>query len=63
MTEPSETITFSRPTYIGPSWQIEARWPRGHIEAIAGFKTEAKAEEWLAGSRCQAWLRERGYAK
>jgi hypothetical protein len=60
MAEPRE-ITFSRPKHVGPGWQIEARWPRGHIEVIT-FTSEAKADEWLAGSRSKAWLKARGFA-
>jgi hypothetical protein len=56
----SRGITFTRPKYVEPNWQIEAVWPRGHIEIIAGFKSEADADEWL-NSRSSAWLKARGY--
>jgi hypothetical protein len=43
--------------------EIFATFPSGQQEHIAGFKTEDEAIEWLTGSRCQASLNARGYAK
>jgi hypothetical protein len=47
----------------GLEWYLVATYPGGQQEHITGFKTEAEAVEWLASSRCQAWLKARGYAK
>jgi hypothetical protein len=57
-------VTFDpRPLTSGTGWYVVATYRGGHQEHIPGFKTEAEALEWLASSRCQAWLKARGYAK
>jgi hypothetical protein len=55
-------VTFDpKPLRSGTGWDVVATGSQQ--EHIPGFKTEAEAIEWLAGSRCQAWLKARGYAK
>lgn len=57
-------VTFDpKPRKVGPGWRLVATFPSGQQEYITGFKSEADAVEWLASSRCQAWLKARGYAK
>jgi hypothetical protein len=57
-------VTFDpKPQRSGTGWYVVATYPDGRQEHILGFKTEAEAVEWLASSRCQAWLKARGYAK
>ncbi len=57
-------VTFDpKPRKIGSGWRVVATYPSGQQEYITGFKTEAEAIEWLASSRCQAWLKARSYAK
>jgi hypothetical protein len=57
-------VTFDpKPRKIGPEWHVVATYPSGQQEHITGFETEAAAIEWLASSRCHAWLKARGYAK
>jgi hypothetical protein len=57
-------VTFDpKPLTSGTGWYVVATYPGGQQEHIPGFKTEAEAVEWLASSRCQAWLKARGYAK
>jgi hypothetical protein len=64
MVEDVPKVTFDpKPLKRGPEWYLVATYPSGQQEHISGFKTEADAIEWLASSRCQAWLKARGYAK
>jgi len=57
-------VTFNpKPLKSGTGWYVVATYPGGQQEHIPGFKTEAEAVEWLASSRCLAWLKARGYAK
>jgi hypothetical protein len=64
MVEDVPKVTFdSEPLKRGPEWYLVATYPSGQQEHITGFKTEADAIEWVASSRCQAWLKARGYAK
>ena len=57
-------VTFDpKPQRSGTGWYLVATYPGSQQEHIPGFKTEAEAVEWLASSRCQAWLKARGYAK
>jgi hypothetical protein len=57
-------VTFDpKPLRSGTGWHVVATYPGSQQEHIPGFKTEAEAVEWLASSRCQAWLKARGYAK
>jgi len=59
-----DEVTFDpNPRKVGPGWRLVATYPSGQQEYITGFETEAAAIEWLAGSRCQAWLKARGFAK
>jgi hypothetical protein len=39
------------------NWFVAATWPDGRFEEIKGFKTESKANEWIA-KEFQAWLDE-----
>jgi hypothetical protein len=50
-----------KPLKAGERWYIVATYPGGMQEQIPGFHSEAEAKEWLA-SKCQTWLRARGYA-
>ena len=60
----SRRVTFDpKPLKSGTGWYVVATYPGSQQEHIPGFKTEAEAVEWLASSRCQAWLKARGYAK
>jgi hypothetical protein len=36
-------------------WRVAARWPDGHVEDIAGFKSELEANDWIA-DHFQEWL-------
>ena len=64
MTKDVSKVTFDlRPVRSGTGWYVVATYPGSQQEHIPGFKTEAEAVEWLASSRCQAWLKARGYAK
>ena len=57
-------VTFNpKPLKSGTGWYVVATYSGSQQEHIPGFKTEAEAVEWLASSRCQAWLEARGYAK
>jgi hypothetical protein len=57
-------VTFDpKPLRSGTGWYVVATYPGSQQEHIPGFKTEAEAVEWLASSRCQAWLKVRGFAK
>jgi hypothetical protein len=57
-------VTFDpKPRKVGPEWHVVATYPSGQQEHITGFRTKAGALEWLASTRCQAWLKARGYAK
>jgi hypothetical protein len=57
-------VTFDpKPLKRGPECYLVATYPGGQEEHITGFKTEVEAIEWLASSRCQAWLKAPGYAK
>lgn len=57
-------VTFDpKPLKSGTDWYLVATYPDGQQEHITGFKIEADAIEWLDSSRCQAWLKARGYAK
>jgi hypothetical protein len=42
----------------GQGWSVAARWPDGHIEHIAIFKSEFEANEWIAND-FQTWLETR----
>jgi hypothetical protein len=42
----------------GEGWSVAARWPDGHIEHIAIFKSEFEANEWIAND-FQTWLETR----
>jgi hypothetical protein len=44
--------------HIGDDWRVAARWPDGHVEDIATFESEVKADEWIA-TDFQAWFLER----
>jgi hypothetical protein len=57
-------VTFDpKPVKSGTGWYVVATYLGGQQEHLPGFKNEAEAIEWLASSRCQAWLKARGYAK
>ena len=57
-------VTFDpKPLKSGTDWYLVATYSRAQQEHLTDFKTEADAIEWLDSSRCQAWLKARGYAK
>ena len=59
----SKVIFDPKPLKSGTGWYVVATYRGGQQEHIPGFKTETEAVEWLASSRCHAWLKARGYAK
>lgn len=63
VTELGKQVAFARnPLRCGEWWCVVATHPSGQQEDVAGFHSEAEAEEWLAGSRgLRAWLKSRGY--
>ena len=62
MAKNASKVTFDpKPLKSGTGWYVVATYPSGQQEHIAGFKSESEADEWLAGNRCQAWLKARGY--
>jgi hypothetical protein len=42
----------------GEGWRVAARWPDGHVEDIADFKSELEANGWIAKD-FQTWLETR----
>src|SRR5262249_47361107 len=46
------------PRVAGGGWVLDAVFPNGEQTAIAGFRTEAEANEWLGSAGHVAWLRD-----
>jgi hypothetical protein len=46
------------PREAGNGWVLDAVFPNGKQAAIAGFTTEAEANNWLGSARHVAWLRD-----
>ena len=53
-----ETPEFApRPEKIGGGWLVIVTWPDGVQQQLAGFKSEAEAEEWIRKDAF-AWLQQ-----
>jgi hypothetical protein len=59
----SPRVTFNAERVVEGDWQIQAQCSGTEIRYIAGFKSKAEIDEWLAGDGKIRWLRSQGYAK
>lgn len=61
MAETASKFRFvPQPLKVGTEWQVIAHYGDGREEHITGFKSETEALNWIGGSACYAWLKERG---
>jgi hypothetical protein len=59
----SPRVVFKPKRIAEGEWQIQADCPGVETKYVAGFKTKAEIDEWLAGDGKIKWLRSQGYAK
>ena len=59
----SPRVVFKMQRIKEGEWEIVAHYPGVDDRHIKGFKTKAKVDEWLLGTRRIDWLRSQGYAK
>jgi hypothetical protein len=63
MKKKSPRVTFKMVRLAEGDWQIIAECSDSEPRYISGLKSKAEVDEWLAGDRRIAWLRQHGYAK